>query len=278
MVELLALGSAATFGAADFMGGLASRRARPLQVTALAQVASAVALIPLVAFIPSPHVTSADLVWGAGGGVFGMFGILALFAGLSRGPMGVVAPITSVLSAVVPLVVGFALGERPTGFAIAGMALGLMAIIAVSATGPEAGPVDRYALASAVAAGLGFGCFFVFIGQTSADAGMWPLVTARAVSVPMILLLAWFRGGGIVPDRAGRTLAVASGGVDMVANGLFAAAAQRGLLSIAAVLSALYPVVTVLLAWVVLHERLRVWQVAGIAGAMVAIALIGGAA
>ena len=259
------------------MGGLASRRARPLQVTALAQVASAVALIPLVAFIPAPEVTSADLAWGAGGGVFGMLGILALFAGLSRGPMGVVAPITSVLSAVVPLIVGFALGERPTGVAVAGMALGLTAIIAVSATGSEAGPVDRYALVSAVAAGLGFGCFFVFIGQTSADAGMWPLVTARAVSVPLILLLAWSRGG-IVPKRSGRTLAVVSGGVDMVANGLFAAAAQRGLLSVAAVLSALYPVVTVLLAWVVLHERLRVWQVAGIAGAIVAVAMIGGAA
>jgi drug/metabolite transporter (DMT)-like permease len=273
VTELLALGSAAAFGAGDFMGGLASRRARPLRATALAQMASALALVPLVALVPAPTVTGADLGWGAGAGVFGMLGILALFAGLARGPMGVVAPVTSVLSTVVPLGVGFAVGERPSPGALVGMGLGLLAILAVSATGADV-RIDRYALLSAVAAGFGFGLFFVFIGQTSADAGMWPLVTARGVSIPLVVLLAWSRGG-VLPVRAGRRLAIASGIVDMLANGLFAAAAQRGLLSIAAVLSALYPVITVLLAWVVLRERLRWIQIAGVLTAVVAVALIG---
>ncbi len=256
------------------MGGAASRRAQPLRVTALAQLASAIALIPLVVFVAAPAVRGADLAWGAGGGLFGMLGIVALFAGLGRGAMGVVAPITAVLSAVVPVIVGFALGERPSGLAVGGMALGLVAIVAVSAPGTRAGVVDRYAILLAVAAGLGFGVFFVFLGQTTAEAGMWPLVTARAVSVPLIVAMARSRGG-VLPGYAARKLAVTSGVIDMGANALFIAAAQRGLLSIASVLASLYPVVTVVLAWVVLHERLRVVQIGGVTMAVVAVTMIG---
>jgi drug/metabolite transporter (DMT)-like permease len=274
VTEVLALGSALSFGVADFMGGAASRRARPLRVTALAQLASAVALVPLVVFVAAPDVRGVDLVWGAGSGLFGMLGIVALFAGLSRGAMGVVAPITAVLSAIVPVMVGLALGERPAGLAMGGMALGLAAIVAVSAPGARDGVVDRYALLSAVAAGIGFGVFFVFLGQTEAEAGMWPLVTARAVSVPLVVALAGLRGG-ILPARPARRLAIASGVIDMGANGLFIAAAQRGLLSIASVLSSLYPVVTVVLAWVVLHERLRALQITGVVTAVAAVAMIG---
>jgi drug/metabolite transporter (DMT)-like permease len=178
------------------------------------------------------------------------------------------------LSAVVPVVVGLALGERPARLAIGGMALGLIAIVAVSAPGARDGFVDRYAILSAVAAGIGFGVFFVFLGQTEADAGMWPLVTARAVSVPLVVALARLRGG-ILPARPARTLAVASGVIDMGANGLFIAAAQRGLISIASVLSSLYPVVTVILAWVVLHERLRAVQIGGVIIAVGAVTMIG---
>lgn len=274
MTELLALGSAATFGVADFMGGMGSRRAHPLQVTALAQIASAIVLVALVLVVPAPDVGRADLLWGAAGGVFGMFGILALFAALGRGPMGVVAPVTSVLSAVVPVLVGFSLGERPGMPAVVGMVLGLCAIVAVSSPGPGGAPLDRYALLSTVTAGLGFGFFFVFVGQTSVEAGMWPLVTARAVSIPLIVVLA-ARRGSVLPASPARRLAVGSGAVDMLANGLFMAAAQRGLLSIAAVLTALYPVVTAVLARAVLDERLRPLQLGGIGGAVAAVAAIG---
>jgi drug/metabolite transporter (DMT)-like permease len=274
VTELLALGSAAAFGVGDFMGGLASRRGRPIRVTALQQIASVVLLLPLVVAIPAPIVATRDLIWGAAGGVFGMVGILALFSGLSRGPMGVVAPVTAVLAAVVPLGVGVASGERPSAMALVGMAIGLAAIAAVSATGTGSARIDRYALLSAVVAGLSFGLFFVFIGRTSVDAGMWPLVTARAVSVPLIAVLAAMRGG-VLPARPARPLAVASGVVDMAANGLFLAAAQRGLLSIASLLSALYPVGTVVLAWIVLGERLGPVQVAGVGLAVGAVALIG---
>ncbi len=274
MTELLALGSAATFGAGDFLGGMASRRARPLQVTALAQIASAFVLIPLVLLVPASAVTGADLAWGAAGGAFGMLGILGLFAGLSRGPMGVVAPITSVLAAVVPIGVGLGMGERPSELAIVGIFVGLAAIIAVSATGAPHARIDRYALLSAVAGGFAFGLFFTFFGQTSAESGMWPLVAARGASVPLVVVLALIRGG-VLPVPSARWLAVASGAIDMLANGLFISAAQRGLLSIASVLTALYPVVTVLLARVVLHERLRPIQVGGVVAAVAAVAMIG---
>ena len=274
MTEVLALGSAMSFGVADFMGGAASRRAAPLRVTALAQLASALALVPLVVFVAAPNVRGIDLAWGAGGGLFGMLGIVALFAGLSRGAMGVVAPITAVLSAVVPVIVGLALGERPAGLAIGGMVFGVAAIVAVSAPGTRDGIVDRYAILLAMTAGIGFGVFFVFLGQTEVDAGMWPLVTARAVSVPLVVTLAGLRGG-VLPARPARTLAVASGMIDMGANGLFIAAAQRGLLSVASVLSSLYPVVTVVLAWVVLHERLRPIQIGGVIIAVLAVTMIG---
>jgi len=277
VTEVLALGSALSFGLADFMGGAASREAAPLRVTAVAQIASAVVLIPLVLFVAAPTVARADLLWGAGGGLFGMVGILALFAGLSRGAMGVVAPITAVLSAVVPVAVGLALGERPSTTAVVGMALGLAAIVTVSGPGTRDGLVDRFAILAAITAGLGFGAFFVFLGQTNVDAGMWPLVTARAVSVPAIVALAWMRGGIAIAGRS-RTLAVVSGVVDMGANGLFIAAVQRGLLSVAAVLSSLYPIVTVILAWVVLHERLRPIQIGGVVAAIAAVAMIGVAA
>jgi drug/metabolite transporter (DMT)-like permease len=274
LTELLALGSAVAFGTGDFMGGYASRRDAPLPVTATAQLASVVVLIPLVALVPAPNVAGTDLAWGAGSGLFGMIGIMALFTGFARGPMGIIAPITAVIAALVPVLVGIVGGERPGSLAVAGMVVGLGAVVAVSAVDTPSGPVDRYAVLAAIVAGFGFGLFFAMLGQTSSDSGMWPLVTARAVSVPLIVLVA-HRSGRVLPVRSARGLASASGSVDMVANGLFTAAAQRGLLSVASVLTALYPVVTAILAWVVLRERLRLLQQIGVAAAVVAVAMIG---
>ena len=183
MTELLALGSAAMFGVGDFMGGYAARKAAPLRVTALAQVASIAVLVPLVVIVPSPTVTRADLLWGAGGGVFGMVGILGLYTALARGPMGVIAPITAVLGAIVPVGVGLLLGERPPPLAMLGVVLGLVAIAWVSAGSGPSGPIDRYALMPAIVAGLGFGLFFVCLAQTDPESGMWPLAAARSVSI-----------------------------------------------------------------------------------------------
>ncbi len=274
MTELLALSSAALFGVGDFMGGYAARRASPLRVTALAQLVSIAVLVPLVAIVPTAVVTGSDLAWGAVGGVFGVLGIVGLYTALSRGPMGVIAPITAVLGAVVPVAVGLVVGERPEGPEMVGVVLGLVAIAWVSAGSGPSGPIDRYALLPAVVAGVGFGLFFVCLAQTDEAAGMWPLAAARAVSVPVIVLLA-ARTGSILPARTARPIAGGAGAIDMLANGFYVAAAQRGLLSTVAVLSALYPIGTVLLARIVLGERLSRGQLAAVGVAVGAIALIG---
>ena len=274
MTELLALSSAALFGVGDFMGGYAARRASPLRVTALAQLVSIAVLVPLVAIVPTAIVTGSDLAWGAVGGLFGVLGIVGLYTALSRGPMGVIAPITAVLGAVVPVAVGLMVGERPEGPEMVGVVLGLVAIAWVSAGSGPSGPIDRYALLPAVVAGVGFGLFFVCLAQTDEAAGMWPLAAARAVSVPVIVLLA-ARTGSILPARTARPIAGGAGAIDMLANGFYVAAAQRGLLSTVAVLSALYPIGTVLLARIVLGERLSRGQLAAVGVAVGAIALIG---
>ncbi len=274
MTELFALSSAALFGVGDFMGGYAARRASPLRVTALAQLVSLAVLVPLVLIVPATVVTGSDLAWGAVGGVFGVLGIVGLYTALSRGPMGVVAPITAVLGAVVPVAVGLIVGERPEALAMIGVVLGLVAIAWVSAGSGPSGPIDRYALLPAVVAGVGFGLFFVCLAQTDEAAGMWPLAAARAVSVPVIVLLA-ARTGSILPAKPARPVAGGAGAIDMLANGFFVAAAQRGLLSVVAVLSALYPIGTVLLARIVLGERLSRGQLAAVGVAVAAIALIG---
>jgi drug/metabolite transporter (DMT)-like permease len=274
MTEFFALGSAALFGIGDFMGGFAARRATPLRVTALAQLVSIGVLVPLVLIVPVTVVRGSDLVWGAVGGVFGMLGILGLYTALSRGPMGVIAPITAVLGAVVPVVVGLMMGERPKPLAMVGVLCGLVAIGWVSAGSGPSGPIDRYALLPAVVAGFGFGLFFICLAQTDEAAGMWPLAAARAVSIPVAVAVA-ARTGSILPAKPARRFAAGAGAVDMLANGLYVAAAQRGLLSIVAVLSALYPIGTVLLARMVLGERLSLGQLVAVGVAVVAIAMIG---
>ncbi len=274
MTALLALGSALAFGAGDFLGGLASRTVPALRVTAAAQVASVVALVPMVFLVAAPEVTGADIGWGAAGGLFGLAGILLLFTALSEGPMGIVAPITAVMSALVPVGFGIATGERPSGWAWAGIAVGLASVAAVTTADGPAGRLRPRIVLISLGAGLGFALFFIALGETSLDAGLWPLVGARAVSVPVILAVVAWRGatGGL----GGRHhLAYGAGALDMVANALFLSAAQRGLIAIAAVLSALYPAATAVLARVVLHERMVAVQLVGVAGAVAAVVLIG---
>lgn len=274
MIELLSLGSAVSFGIGDFLGGRATRISSPVRVTAVAYIASALVLVPLVFVVPYEEVTTSDLGWGAAGGLAGMFGVLLLYAGLARGPMGIVAPITAVLSALVPIAWGFGIGERPGMLATVGIVAGLTGIAIVSGSDGPAGRIDRTLLLIGLGAGSGFGVFFIALDQTSAAAGMWPLVGARAVTVPLILLAAW-REQNPVHLGDGVRFAIGAGVFDMAANGMFLAAAQRGLIAVAAVLAALYPAFTALLARFVLRERVSRVQLSGVGLALVAIVLIG---
>ena len=213
MSVLLALVAAVTYGVSDFVGGLASRRDTALRVLVHSYpvgVLLTAALLPLV-----PGDLSAGAVgWSAAAGLAGALGVVLLYLGLATGPMGVVAPLTAVASAVVPAAVGIGLGERPPPLAYVGVALALLAVALVSrGPGGEAGrrPVTARAVWIALLAGVGFGCYFVLLARAPESSGGWPLLVSRISSAVAVVALALATG------RVGRLsagvprLAVAAG-------------------------------------------------------------------
>ncbi|MFL6097173.1 MAG: EamA family transporter [Blastococcus sp.] len=276
MAVVLAVSSAVVYGASDFLGGLASRRATVFGVVALSQLAGLVALLALLPWLGGP-VTRADLGWGAAAGLVGATGLLVFFRALSRGVMSVIAPVTAVTAAAVPVLAGLLGGNRIGPVAGAGILLALIAVVLVSAEGGlgqlrAARPAN---LGAPLLAGTAFGCFFVLLDRTSADAGLTPLVAARIASFALVVVVALV---GRRPLRVGRgalPFVLASGVGDMTANALFLLATQQeGQLAITGVLASLYPVSTVVLAQSLLRERLVRAQFAGLAAAIGAVVLI----
>lgn len=276
MAVLLALASAATYGAADFLGGLSSRRAPAVAVTLVSQAAGLVVLLCAVAVLGGSP-TRADLAWGAASGLAGGVGLLLLYRGLAGGTMSVVAPITAVCAAAVPVGAGLAMGERPSALALTGVVVALLAIVLVSReeapAGAPRGPVTA-AVRTALLAGVAFGLFFVLLERTGDEAGLWPLVTARGGSIALLAAIGQVAGEPLRVPRAALGGVLAAGILDMTANVLYLLAVREGLLSLVAVLSSLYPASTVLLATVVLRERLHPVQRTGLAAAAAAVALI----
>jgi uncharacterized membrane protein len=273
---LLALASAVVYGTSDFLGGLASRRASVFGVVALSQVLGLVALLALLPRLGGP-VGAVDLAWGVAAGLAGATGLVVFFRTLARGVMSVVAPITAVTAAAVPVLVGLLGGERIGIWAGLGILLALVAVVLVSAEGGLSAlrAARPAALAPALLAGSMFGLFFVLLDRTSADAGLTPLVTARIASATLVALLALAGRQSLRVSRPALPLVAVSGLGDMTANGLFLLATQAdGQLAITGVLASLYPVSTVVLAQVVLRERLVGAQVVGLLTAATAVVLI----
>jgi drug/metabolite transporter (DMT)-like permease len=273
---VLALASAAVYGAADFLGGLASRRASVFGVVALSQAVGLVALVLLLPWLGGP-VGVADLAWGAAAGLVGASGLVVFFRTLARGVMSVIAPVTAVTAAAVPVLVGVLDGESIGPWALAGIALALAAVVLVSAEGGLSAlrAARPASLAPALAAGAAFGFFFVLLDRTSSDAGLTPLVTARAASVVLVVVIATAGRQTLLVGRPALPLVALSGVGDMSANALFLLATQQdGQLAITGVLASLYPVSTVLLAQLVLRERLVAAQVTGLGTAVAAVVLI----
>jgi drug/metabolite transporter (DMT)-like permease len=263
---LLALGSAITYGIGDFCGGLATRRATAAAVLLWSHVLG-FGLLALGALAVSSEVTGRDLALGSLGGLAGAAGVGLLYQALAIGPMSVVAPITALLAAAVPVVAGFAQGERPAALALGGMGLALAAIVLVSAEGGGSlRPKDLRGVTFALGAGFGFGLFFVALSYTNDDSGLWPLVTARLTSVTLLTVLVLAgRTSAHIPTGPGRPLALAAGALDALANLFFLLAIRAGLLSVVSVLTALYPVSTVVLARLILKERFARLQQVGMA-------------
>lgn len=278
MAVLFGLASALVYGAADFMGGLQTRRSGPLTVVVWSQLVGLLMLLAALLLLPAAVVAPADVAWGAAAGIGGGLGVTLLYRGLSIGRMSVVAPITAVGAAAIPVLVGTAFGERPSAAALLGVVVALLAIVLVSSV-PEAlaerQPLGwrRPGLAEAVGAGLAFAAFFICLDRAGDTAGLWPLLAART-SIGVALLAAVTTRTSLRPAPRSLLPIAAVGALDMAANLLYLLATRQGLLSIVAVLVSLYPASTVLLARIVLGERLARPQLAGLGAAAAGVALM----
>jgi drug/metabolite transporter (DMT)-like permease len=278
MASLLALTAAMAYGAGDFLGGVASRRA---PTTAVVLWSHVVGLLLMLAAAPlvAGDLTARGLAVGAGAGLVGALGVALFYHGLSIGTMSVVAPIAGLLSAAVPVTAGLVIGERPGVAALGGIALALVAITLVSRDGsaPDRSPAsDRRFLVLALAAGAGiaFGLFFAALNGAGDGTGIWPLVGARTASVTLFTVLGLARVTQAAPPREAAGAAVGAGVLDAAANVFYVLALSHGLLSVVSVLTALYPAGTVVLARYGLGERMSGVQRTGLAVAGVSAVLI----
>lgn len=272
MSVLLALGAAFAYGLSDFIGGVASRRTSAWPVAFLASVGALVGALAL-ALARSGSPTTADLLWGALAGVGGGFGGAFLYRGLSIGKMGVVAPISGVGAAIVPVFVGVATGERPGLLVWLGLVLALPGIwlVAREPSLDADQPASAEGVVDGILAGLGFGVIFAAMGQVPDTAGYWPLAIAQTASLVAIAVTAAVMGGSIRPRAATDWWGFGGGILATAAVLLFLLATQQGLLTVASVLTSLYPAFTVLLASLALKEHMHRAQGLGLGLCAVAV-------
>jgi len=269
---LFGLAASLSWGSGDFCGGLASRRAHPSAVVAAAYAAGFVLLIGLALILREPFPSHMDILWGAIAGLVGALGLIAFYSALSIGRMGIIAPVSAVLTAGLPVVFSAFTEGLPGLLQFGGFALALFAIVLISR--PERAKERPKGLGLALLAGCGFGCFFILISRVSHNATYWPLAVARLTSVLFLLVMALFRKQRIIPQRNAVPLVLVAGTLDAIGNAFFVLAAHSGRLDVASVLSALYPAATVILAAIVLRERVTRMQGIGILLALIAIPLI----
>ena len=277
--------SAALYGAADFLGGLASRRAPVIPVVTLAQGTGVVLLLALVPLLPPASPSTADLSWGAVAGLAGGAGVAWLYRALAIGTMAIIAPVTAVSAVAIPVAVGLILGERPGALTLIGIITALLSIVLVSQQ-PAAEQGGERDLAGtpamrmpsgvgiALLSGVAIGLFYLCLARTDAAAGLWPLVAARVASTSVFAVGTFASGASLLLPPRAMVLAIVGGALDVVANALYLLAARRGALAVVVTLVSLYPASTVLLAKVFLGERFSRVQAAGIACALAAVLLI----
>ena len=264
--------SAASWGAGDFSGGLATRRA-PAAGVVIASQAVGVAVLVAVALVTGEAAPSAgQLWWAALAGANGAFGLLALYSALASGRMGIAAPISGLVGAVVPVLAGMRLHGPPGALRLAGFALALVGVWLLTAAGDSAERARPRELVLPFLAGVSFGLFLVFIHRAGGSAIFWPLTTARATSMAVLAAIGVVTGTLRLPGRSAIGLTCLAGLLDTGGNAFFVLAAQAGRLDVAGVLSSLYPASTVALACLLLRERLTRRQ--GI-GAVATLAAIG---
>jgi drug/metabolite transporter (DMT)-like permease len=302
VVTILALAAAVLYGTADFLGGVASRRASVFAVLALTVPAGAVVmlLVALLGQVPaiggllgpgglgSPASVGdwSAVGWAAASGVCGAVGLVAFYAGFASAPISVVAPVAALVSAVLPVGVAIVGGERPAATVIAGGLICLVAVVLVSAQPADRGdrrgggirlmtPGRLRALGYGAAAGAGFGLFFIFLKNAGQSGVLWPVAISRSAGTVVAFGIALATRTRLPWGRGGVTgIALISGAIDAAANVCYVLATRAGLFGLAVVITSLYPGMTVLLARVLLGERMRWLQRAGLLLAAAGVVLV----
>jgi drug/metabolite transporter (DMT)-like permease len=267
---VFALAAAASFGIADFCGGVAAKRVHVFGVLTVARLCGLVIMIAAALVTGEQAPSGRALEWACAAGLIGGVALPAFYRALAIGKMGIGAPVTAVLTVAVPVVVAAFTEGLPRPIQVAGLLLALTALWLISR--PDA--KTRFdGLGLAVLAGLGFGGFLVCIHQAGADSVYWPMAAALASSF-LVSALVLAAQGGSLPGRSAMNVVIIAGTLDSCGNVLFVLASKYGRLDVAAILSSLYPAVTVLLAWLFLKEQITWLQTAGMTAALIAVPLI----
>lgn len=275
MAIVLSLVSALSYGISDFLGGIFAKRASAWQVAVVGQSSSAVCALTALALFPGSPVTF-DLVWGLLAGLGGGVGVGFLYRGLSTARMGVVAPISAIGAALLPVVVGLVSGERPSPLALIGIVAAFPAIVLISRVPADhdSGETTATGVTDGALAGLGFGVLFVCLDRVSDGGALTGLAASQVTSVLTVITVATLMSSPWLPRDRFAARAVVMGPLGVTAQGAFLYATQQGLLSVVSVISSLYPATTVVLATLLLREKILPWQAVGLALAATAVTLV----
>jgi drug/metabolite transporter (DMT)-like permease len=287
LAVLFALAAATGYGGSDYTAGLAARQASVVRVTVLAEVTAVALLLCVIPFISTQAPSLASVLWGMGAGASGVTGAMALYLGFRHAAFSVASSVSAVGSAAFSVLAGMALGEQPGALSLAGIALALPAIAAVSAPAknPDSpGRRGRFRRAATghhaagvglgLVAGAGFGLFFVGLNEAGSGTDLWPVVISQvAATVTVICVAAVTRDLGLPPAGA-RRLSVLTGAIGATGTAMFFVATHHGLLAVTAVITSLYPAGTILLARLLSGERLTALRIIGLCLAGASVGLI----
>jgi uncharacterized membrane protein len=264
--------SAVTWGAGDFSGGMAAKRTNPYGAVIAAHIISLILLLTLGIATGEPVPPLRDWMWGGAAGLGGGIGLALLYSALASGQMSVAAPVSALVAAALPVLVGVFSEKLPSCGVLIGFGLALTAVWLISGgTGLKFQPEK---LRLPIIAGICFGAFFIFLHQGSGLSIFWPLIATRIASITSLLIFSTITRQPWIPTRDSWTPIIMSSLLDTAGNAFYALSARMGRMDVAAVIGSLYPGSTVLLAWFILKERVSPLQMIGILIALVAIMLI----
>lgn len=275
MEIVLALCAAGVYGVADYSGGRASRSVPALVVTGLGQLAGGIVLLIIVLIAHTELPPAGDWLWGGLAGVAGASGLLLFYRAMGSGFMTVAAPTSAVVAALIPVVFGLAQGERPSVVSLCAIPVGLGAVALISdVLGPHHRRAPRRVFVQAAASGATFGSLFVMLHHTTDGSGLWPVVAMRASSVPYLFVIMAISGQRANSAKKAPVVVIGSGVLDSAANALYLLAVRNGLMTIVAVIVAMYPASTLALAIGVDRERVHRPQILGLALAAIAVLML----